>query len=172
MRFVALVWLVCSGCIAFSVRGHVDVVSDVEHHGVQAGVNVGFGYAGEKSAVVASVGADSGTAPTLGVHDSIDYIHLPKNRVGWRAGVGGTVSILGDPSIGGLRVATLYSLREKSESTYHEKSGGEVSASLLALSLEATIGAVTQAREMNTPTRLGGSAGVGLELYSLSRLWL
>jgi len=174
MRWLAILVVVLlggTGCMAFSVRAHVDAVSDVEHHGVQAGLNVGFGYAGEKNAIVASVGADTGTAPTFGVHDTIDYVHLPEHRLGWRAGFGGTVSIIGDPSLVGLRVASLYSLRERSSSYDNEKLGGEWSASLLALSLEASVGAVTQSHEMNSPTRLGGSAGIGLELYSLSRVW-
>ncbi|HTL36641.1 MAG TPA: hypothetical protein VL326_26085 [Kofleriaceae bacterium] len=171
MRWLAVLVLGCTGCVAFSVRAHVDAVSDVERHGVQAGLNVGFGYAGEKSAILASVGADTGTAPTFGVHDTIDYVHMPEHRLGWRAGFGGTVSIIGDPSIVGLRVASLYSLRERSLTYEQEKLGGEWSASLLALSLEASIGAVTRDREPNTPTRLGGSAGIGLELYSLSRIW-
>ena len=161
----------CSGCIAFSARAHVDAVSDIEHHGVQVGINVGFGYAGEKNAIIASVGADTGTAPKFGVHDTIDYVRLPEKRIGWRAGFGGTVGIVGDPSIVGVRFATLYSLREKTSYTDNEKMGGESSASLLALSFETTIGAVTRSHEMNAPTRLGGSAGIGLELYSLSRLW-
>src|ERR1041385_7941341 len=99
MRALLPVALAGSGCVAFWVAAHVDAVGDVQRHGVQVGVNVGFGYAGEHSAVVASVGADTGTAPAFGVHDTFDYIHLPSRRVGWRAGFGGTASIFGDPSV-------------------------------------------------------------------------
>jgi hypothetical protein len=171
MRFIVVVaCLATSGCIAVSARAHVDAVSDVEHHGVQLGINVGFGYAGKKSAVVASLGVDTGTAPTLGVHDTFDYVRLPERRVGWRAGFGGTGSIIGDPTLFGLRLATLYSLRERSSYSSHEKFGGESSDSLLAVSFGTTVGAVRRVHE-DGPLRLGGSAGIGLELYYLSRMW-
>ena len=172
MRFLSVVvWLASSGCVAVSARAHVDAVSDVEHHGIQAGINVGFGYAGKKSAVVASIGADTGNAPTLGIHDTFDYVRLPERRVGWRAGFGGTAGLIGDPTLLGLRLATLYSLRERSSYRSHEKFGGESSDSLLALSFGTTIGAVRRVHE-DGPVRLGGSAGIGLELYYLSRMWL
>lgn len=168
-----------SGCIAVSARAHVDAVTDFQRHGVVAGVNVGFGYAGKKSAVLASIGVDSGTAPTLGLHDTFDYVRLPERKVGWRAGVGGTAALIGEPSLLGGRAATLFSLRERSSSNYHEKFGGDSSESLLAVSLETALGAsMRQGAEQPDGThapndvRLGASAGVGLELYFLSRMWL
>lgn len=156
--------LLCSGCIALSARAHVDVVSDVQHHGVMAGVNVGFGYAGEHSAVVANLGVDT-IQPTLGIHDTIDYVNLSEHP--WRVGVGGTGAIIGQPSIAGVRFASLFPLRDRSSSEEHEKFGGASSRTLWAASLEGTLGAVGRDGEV----RLGGAAGVGLELYSLSRMW-
>lgn len=176
---VGLVALASSaGCIAVSARAHVDAVTDFQRHGVVAGVNVGFGYAGTRSAVVASLGVDSGTAPTLGIHDTIDYVRLPERDVGWRAGFGGTVGLIGEPSLVGGRAATLFALRERSSSSEHEKFGGESSESLLAVSIETALGAsIRQGAEqpdgMRAPNdvRLAASAGVGLELYYLSRMW-
>jgi len=34
--------LSCTGCIAMSARAHVDVVSDVQHHGVMAGITASW----------------------------------------------------------------------------------------------------------------------------------
>ena len=170
MRFAAIALLPASGCIALSARAHVDVVSDVQTHGVQAGVDVGFGYAGKRSAVVGNLGVDTGT-PALGIRDTIDYVRMPERRVGWRAGVGGTAGVIGDPTVAGVRLATLYSLRERSSYSDHEKFGGESSDSLIAVSFGTTIGYVARPHEEGMPLRLGGSAGVGLELYHLSRMW-
>jgi hypothetical protein len=163
-----LLALLCSvsGCFAVSARAHVDVVSDVQHHGVMAGVNVGFGYAGEHSAVLANLGVDS-IQPALGLHGSFDYVSLSDHP--WRAGYGGTAGIIGEPSIAGARFAALFPLRDRSSSEYHEKSGGGTSRTLWAASLEGTLGAVGNDR--GGEVHLGGAAGVGLELYSVTRVW-
>lgn len=178
MKVAVALALASSGCIAVSARAHVDAVTDFQRHGVVAGVNVGFGYAGKRSAVLASLGVDSGTAPTLGIHDTFDYVRLPERTVGWRAGFGGTVGLIGAPTLFGGRAATLFALRERSSSSEHEKLGGSSSESLLAVSLETTLGAsiregAEQPAGMRPPNdvRVGASAGVGLELYYLSRVW-
>ncbi|NVB80442.1 MAG: hypothetical protein HOV81_18765 [Kofleriaceae bacterium] len=162
-----------------SARAHVDAVTDFQRHGVQAGVNVGFGYAGKKGAVIGSLGVDSGTAPTLGIHDTIDYVHMPEREVGWRAGFGGTAALIGEPSFVGIRAAPLIPLRQRFSSHQSEKGGGDSSESLLAVSIETAVGAaVRQGAEQPDGThapgdvRVGASAGVGLELYWLSRMWL
>jgi len=131
-----------------------------------AGVNVGFGYAGEHSAVLANLGVDS-VEPALGLHGSFDYVSLSEHP--WRAGYGGTAGIIGNPSIVGARFATLFPLRDRSSSEYHEKFGGGSSRTVLAASFEGTLGAVGDVR--GGSVRPGGAAGVGLELYSLSRMW-
>jgi hypothetical protein len=114
--------------------------------------------------VLANLGVDT-IQPALGIHDSFDYVRLSEHP--WRVGIGGTGAIIGQPSIGGVRFASLFPLRDRSSSDYHEKLGGSSSRSLWAASLEGTLGGVGRARDV----KLGGSAGVGLELYSLSRMW-
>jgi hypothetical protein len=168
--------LASTGCIALSARVHVDAVTDFERHGIQAGINVGMGYADKKYAVVASAGVDTGTAPALGLHDTLDYVRLPDDEVGWRVGFGGTGALIGGPSLVGARAATLFPLRERSSSYQSEKAGGQSSYSLYALSIETALGAAVRERVESTgedpAVRVGASAGVGLELYYLSRMWL
>lgn len=171
--------LAASGCIAVSARAHVDAVTDFERHGVQAGVNVGFGYAGKQSAVLGSLGVDTGTAPALGIHDTIDYVRIPRSEVGWRAGFGGTAALIGNPTMVGVRAAPLIPLRQRSSSSQSEKGGGQSSESLLALSIETALGAAVwhgaeQPDDTHAPgdVHVGASAGIGLELYWLSRMWL
>jgi hypothetical protein len=168
--------LASSGCIALSARAHVDAVTDFQRPGIQVGINVGMGYAGKTTAMVASLGVDSGTAPTLGIHDTFDYIHLPGPDLGWRVGFGTTVALVGEPTFVGPRVATLFPLRQRKSSYQSEKMGGHSSSSRYAISIEAALGASTsnvlEPPDDEIDLRVGASAGVGLELYYLSRMWL
>jgi hypothetical protein len=161
--------LTCSGCIAMSARAHVDAVSDIEHHGVQAGVDLGFGYAFKHSAIVATGGITTGT-PTLGVHDAVDYVVLD-DTLGYRVGFGGVFNAVGEPALVGLRLGSLFVLRSHENHESPEKCCfSSTSRTVYAASVEVTAGA-TERGEMRDDVRVGGSAGIGFEIYSLQRMW-
>ena len=173
MRLVVLL-VFSTGCIAASVKAHTGVVTDERSTGVQAGISVGIGYAGKRSAVVESIGFAGGQAPKAGLAVGLDYVHLPEDKPGfaWRAGIGGIPLAYGDPSMAGIRVATLFIFRDRSSYGGHEKSFQESTRFAHALGLEAMVGMATHGQFSEMPeTYVGGSASVTYELYMLSRLW-
>ena len=88
MRWLLLLLATQASCIAVSARAHVGTVADPRGAGVQAGITLGLGIATSPStAVVVTPGVVSGTAPTLGLTDAIEYVHAPSSdapRFAWR----------------------------------------------------------------------------------------
>jgi hypothetical protein len=174
MRIVVLV-LLCSGCIAGSIKAHTGVVADERGRGVQAGVSLGFGYSGKRSAVVASTGFAGGQAPTAGLSSGLDYVrfrdHGDKPRLAWRAGFGGVPLAYGEPTMSGARVASLFVVRDRESSGGHEKMWSESSRTVMAVGIEAMIGAMFYDDEREKDTTFGGAASLTFEMYALSRMW-
>jgi hypothetical protein len=173
MRIALLVF--CSGCIAASVKAHTGVVADEYGRGVQAGVTVGFGYAGERSAVLESIGFAGGNAPKAGLDVGFDYVHLPAHgdeKLGFRVGFGGIPIAYGDPASVGVRVASLFLLADHYSSGGHEKMFSESTRTIRAFGIEAMAGlTVHDARDPMPRRAVGGSAQLTYEMYLLSRMW-
>jgi hypothetical protein len=177
MRFL-FVALFCSGCIAASVKAHTGVVADERGRGVQAGVSLGIGIAGKRSAVIESVGFAGGQAPKAGLAIGLDYLRLPEDSsssklgFGWRVGIGGVPLAYGNPATMGVRFATLFIVRDKSESDGHEKMFSGSTRNVRAFGVEAMLGMSTHDQFEPMPkTAFGGTASLTYEWHLLSRVW-
>lgn len=172
MRWLLLLVATQASCIALSARAHVGTVVDEQGAGVQAGITLGLGIAtSPRSAVVITPGVVSGTAPRLGITDAVDYVRVPRadtSRLAWRAGFGGTVALLGGPTLIGPHVAGLLVLRDRAEHwPGHEKmGGGGTSRSVLGLGVETRLGISERDLEAEA-----WQAGPGLSA-SLTLEWL
>lgn len=167
--------LASAGCIAVSARAHVAAVTDLDRHGVQAGVNLGLGYAMERTAVVASTGIETGNAPALGLHSTIDVVRLPDDvdeRFAWRAGFGTAHALIGEPTQLGVRAASLFVLRDRARHSSGGKGFSSSFRSVIAVGLDAAFGLhLRETDDPESPERgPGGSAGVTFEVYALSRM--
>ena len=173
MRYVICA-LLCSGCIAASVKAHTGVVADERGRGVQAGVALGIGIAGtKKSAVVETVGFAGGTAPKAGLAIGLDYVRFSEEHdLGWRVGIAGIPLAYGEPAMTGVRVGSLFVVRERYRSGGHEKMWSESTRSVMAVGLEAMVGfSVYDQYEMTQESTFGGAAAVTWEWYLMSRMW-
>jgi hypothetical protein len=175
MRWLLLLLATQASCIALSARAHVGTVADRYGAGVQAGVTLGIGIATSPStAVVVTPGVASGTAPTLGLTDAVEYVHAPTSdspRFAWRAGFGGNVALLGGPTLVGPHGAVLFVLRDRAQHRPgHEKmGGGGTSRSLLGLGVETRVGISVRDLEVDPPKPGPGfSANLTLEWISIS----
>jgi hypothetical protein len=174
MRCFIVLALLCSGCIAASLKGRAGVVADRESVGVQVAVSGAIGYAGKSSAVIESIGFATGTAPKAGADIGLDYVKLPRSSLplGWRAGFGGVPIAYGGPALFGGRAAALYILRDRTRSGGHEKSFSESTRTVRALGVEALAGpSIHDMFTDDARTRFGGSFSVTYEMYMLSRMW-
>ncbi len=173
---IALLALACSGCIAGTVKAHTGVVADEYGRGVQAGVSLGFGYAGRHSAVVETIGFSGGQAPYAGLDLGLDYVAFPDHDehvgIAWRVGVGGVPIAYGSPASVGVRLGSLFIVRDHEEYGGHEKGFREWSRTVHAVGIEAMVGKTIHDQWSDMPrSAFGGSAQVTYELYLLSRMW-
>jgi hypothetical protein len=172
----SLLALALTGCIAVSARAHVAGVTSGVGSGVQVGVTLGVGLTvNERTAVVESIGAASGTAPELGLIGAVDYVRLPDHddgsKLAWRAGVGGQWAFVGAPILAGARFAGMYLISDK----YSFDRGGEKCCgsswdrSVVAIGIEGELGVA--GREVDAPMSetteiersVGASAGLTIE---------
>jgi hypothetical protein len=171
---LAVLALLCSGCIAGSIRAHTGVVADERGAGVQAGIALGWGYAGKRSAILETAGFATGQSPKAGLTGGFDYVRFPKpndhrGNVAWRAGFGGVLLSHGEPNSVGVRVAALLLVRDNFRNDGHEKSISETTRTITAVGLELLGGMHVYDDD---DRRFGGSASITLELFGLSRMSL
>jgi hypothetical protein len=170
--FVAVALLATTpSCIAVSARARVGATTDDRGTGVQAGVALGFGYSGERSAVVAMGGVVTGTAPKLGVLDEIDYVRLAEHPgdIGWRAGIGGWLAAIGEPSFADAHLATLFVVRDRVHRDSSEKGWLDVTTrNTFAFGIEGGVGVSTVAEGAAMHRSLAGTAAATFEVLSLS----
>jgi hypothetical protein len=181
-----VVSLACSGCIALSARAHVGAVASELGSGVQGGVTLGSGLpVTERSAVTASIGVATGTAPKLGIIDTVDYVHLPERdapmKIAWRAGLGFEYAFVGAPILGGAHFAAMYVVRDRySYDRGGEKFGGSSEdRSVVGVGLEAQIGLAGREGAPDPMTGdkqldrgVGATASVTVEWLFLTRMSL
>lgn len=163
-----------ASCIAVSARAHVGAAGDERETGVQAGITLGIGVAtSSRSAVVVTPGVVTG-APRLGLADGIEYVRAGRGDdswFAWRAGAGGTIAVIGEPTLLGPHAAGLVVLRDRGRSwAGHEKMGGGGSArSLLGVGVETRVGLSVREADGEKRRAFGYSAALTLEWIHLSR---
>lgn len=165
-------WLVLlatqASCLAVSARAHVGVLADERGADLQVGATLGVGIAtSSRSGVLVTPGLVAGT-PKLGLVDTIEYARAG-DSFAWRAGAGGTIALLGEPSLLGPHAAALLIVRDGGRSwAGHEKMGGGGSnRSIVGVGLEARGGAMTT-DEPRTRS-LGMSAALTAEWFHFTR---
>jgi len=159
-------------CIALSARAHVGGVADERGAGVQAGVTFGLGIAtSNRTAIMVTPGVATGTTPTLGLEDAIEYVSIRDDLpIAWRAGFGGVAGIIGGPSLIGPHLATLWLVRNKPHSwAGHEKfGGGGRDRTVIGLGVETRVGLSVRDSDADVTRGLGASAALTAEWISLS----
>jgi hypothetical protein len=154
-----------------SAKVHTGIVVDDRGQGVQAGLSLGLGIAGKRSAVLESVGFAGGQRPNAGLTVGVDYVRLPERDdggVGWRAGFGGVVLAYGEPTNAILRAGALVPIRDRYRSGGHEKMYSTSTRTVAALGVEGFAGLMVHDDDHAT---FGGGGAITFELYSLSRMW-
>lgn len=170
---LAVVGLLCSGCIAATARVHVGVVGDGGGFGAQAGLDLGIGIATKRGAVTETGGVVVGR-PEVGMAVGLDYERLPEPgtelAMAWRAGIAGVPVAHGVPVYSALRGASLYVLRDRSsDGSQRDKEWFRTSSrSVFAVGLEAMVGVMYGAP--GDGGSIGGGAGITAEWTLLNRV--
>ena len=163
-----------ASCLAVSARAHVGAAADERQGGVQAGLSLGLGVAtSSRSAIMATPGVVTGT-PRLGIVDAFEYVRIGDHddvSFAWRAGLGGTIALIGNPSLLGPHGAGVLVLHDHKRSwSGHEKMGGGGSArSVFGIGVEARAGIAVHENETEKIRAFGYSVAVTAEWLRLSR---
>lgn len=157
-----------ASCLAVSARAHIGVSASERGADLQVGATLGLGIStSSRSAVLVTPGVVTGT-PKLGLVDTIEYVRAGESFV-WRAGAGGTIALLGEPSLLGPHATALLIVRDGGRSwAGHEKMGGGGSnRSVFGVGLEARGGVMTT--EEPRTRSVGMSAAVTAEWFHFTR---
>ncbi len=165
---------VATGCVSATARFHAGptITSDGTVD-VRVGIAVGVGYSlTDESAVNGSAGAASGSGEVIELTSTIEYLEMPEDELGYRAGLHARASPASGNSGMYLHGGLLYPLLYKKSSSGHEKSFQTNSTRALTIGLRGRAGMAFRDDEQGdrqVSAALGGDLTIDWLMFSRMR---